>query len=211
MHLAELHALAHSGDFEAALAAADAVEGTDAELLEARCVKAWCHSRLGDQTAARAEAEHALTHATVVLGATHRVTLEALNDVARFSARCGDLPAAISHGANAYTKRRAALGAEHPKTLTSLANLLRYRTANGETVPSSEIDELKAGWQAADPEVIDPAHLNAWALWVELTGDSSDAAACLARFVGVLGENHPDTLRATEQLAALTFGGDDQV
>jgi hypothetical protein len=210
MLLTELHALARSGNFEAALAAAETVEGTDAERIEARCVQAWCLSRLGDQPAALMEAAATLAEAETTLGPTHHVTLEALNDVARFSARCGDLPAAISHGESVHARRVELLGEHHPKTLTSLTNLLNYRATLGEAVPASEIAALKAWWRVADPEVVDPAHLNAWVLWAELTGDASSASTCLVRFTDILGEDHPDTLRARDRIAALVARSVDQ-
>ena len=46
MDLEELHSLARSGDFSEALAACAQVEGSASDLLEARCIKAWCLSRL---------------------------------------------------------------------------------------------------------------------------------------------------------------------
>jgi hypothetical protein len=207
MILTELHALARSGDFESALVAAETVDGSDAERLEARCVKAWCLSRLGDQPSALAESAEVLVQAERRLGPSHQVTLEALNDVARFSARCGDLPAAISHGETAHARRVELLGEHHPKTLTSLTNLLNYRAMLGEAVTTSEIAALKAGWQSADPDAVDPAHLNAWALLADLSGDASSAAACLVRFTDILGEDHPDTLRARDRLATLVARG----
>jgi hypothetical protein len=203
MRLAELHELARSGDFAATLAACVEFEGSDEERLEARCIKAWCLSRLGDQAGALSESVDVLEKAELLLGRTHPLTLEALNDVARFSARCGELSAAVAHGQAVCATRKEVLGEHHPKTLTSLANLLRYRSLLGEVVPTSELMLLKAGWQLADPNLLDPAHLNAWALQVELVGDGAGAAACLARFVEVLGEEHPDTVRTRDKLASL--------
>lgn len=203
MSLAELHELARTGDFNAALAACAAFEGSDEELLEARCVKAWCLSRLGDQAAALLESETVIKKAELLLGRTHPLTLEALNDVARFSARNGELSAAVTYGQKVYTTRKEVLGEHHPKTLTSLANLLRYRSLLGETVSISTLTILKDGWHIADPDMLDPAHLNAWALQVELVNDRDGAAECFARFVEVLGEKHPDTVRARDKLASL--------
>jgi hypothetical protein len=102
-----------------------------------------------------------------------------------------------------YETRKEVLGEHHPKTLTSLANLLRYRFLLGETVPISTLTILKDGWYIADPDMLDSAHLNAWALQVELINDRDDAAECLARFVEVLGEEHPDTIRTRDKLASL--------
>jgi hypothetical protein len=207
MHLAELHELARTGDFNATLAACVEFEGSDEEQLEARCVKAWCLSRLGDQAEALSESVAVQKKAELLLGRTHPLTLEALNDVARFSARCGELSSAVVHGQDVYVTRKEVLGEHHPKTLTSLANLLRYRSLLGEAAPVSELIILKAGWQLADPNILDPAHLNAWALQVELLSDRDGAAACLARFVEVLGEEHPDTIRTRDKLASLIKTG----
>lgn len=203
MRLAELHELARTGDFDATLSACAAFEGSDEERLEALCIKAWCLSRLGDQAGALLESTAVMKRAELLLGRTHPLTLEALNDVARFSARCGELSAAVAHGQDVYATRKDVLGEHHPKTLTSLANLLRYRSTLGEAVLVSELTALRAGWQIADPSVLDPAHLNAWSLQVELLGDRVDAAACLARFVEILGEKHPDTVRTRDKLASL--------
>ena len=207
MRLAELHELARTGDFDATLAACAEFEGSDEERLEARCIKAWCLSRLGDQAGALLESTAVMKKAELLLGPTHPLTLEALNDVARFSARCGDLPSAVVHGQEVYETRKDVLGEHHPKTLTSLANLLRYQSLLGAAVPTSELMILKAGWQLADPNILDPAHLNAWALQVELVGDGAGASACLARFVEVLGEDHPDTVRTRDKLASLISMG----
>lgn len=207
MRLAELHELARTGDFDATLAACAEFEGSDEERLEARCIKAWCLSRLGDQAGALLESTAVMKKAELLLGPTHPLTLEALNDVARFSARCGDLPSAVAHGQEVYETRKEVLGEHHPKTLTSLANLLRYQSLLGAAVPTSELMILKAGWQIADPNILDTAHLNAWALQVELVGDGVGASACLARFVEVLGEDHPDTVRTRDKLASLISMG----
>lgn len=203
MRLAELHELARTGDFDATLSACAAFEGSDEERLEALCIKAWCLSRLGDQAGALLESTAVMKRAELLLGRTHPLTLEALNDVARFSARCGELSAAVAHGQQVYATRKDVLGEHHPKTLTSLANLLRYRFLLGETVSISTLTILKDGWHIADPDMLDPAHLNAWALQVELVNDRDGAAECLARFVEVLGEEHPDTVRTRDKLASL--------
>ncbi len=99
--------------------------------------------------------------------------------------------------------RKEVLGEHHPETLTSLANLLRYRSLLGETVFISTLTILKDGWHIADPDMLDPAHLNAWALQVELVNDRDGAAKCLAPFAEVLGEEHPDTIRTRDKLASL--------
>jgi len=203
MTLNELHELARSGDFKAAYTAAGLVEGPLEEMLEAQCIGAWSLSRLGRQEEARAAALSALDEASRVLGATHRVTLEAMNDSARFAARCGDLATAVEIGTNVHRIRSEVLGAENPKTLTSLANLLRYKAAAGQTVDDAAVRMLADGWTAADPQVHDPAHLDAWVLAAELTQDRESAVRCLARFEQVLGKEHPNTARAREQLAAL--------
>lgn len=203
MNLDELHKLAKSGDFEAALAAASQVEGPLEDTLEARCIGAWSLSRLGRQEQARAEALSVFDEASRVLGAAHRVTLEAMNDAARFAARCGDLTAAVDLGANVHRIRSEVLGADHPKTLTSLANLLRYKATAGEMVDASAVHMLVDGWMAADPQGNDPAQLDAWALAAELTQDRESAIRCVAHFEQVLGDEHPNTARAREQLSVL--------
>jgi hypothetical protein len=203
MNIEELHELARSGDFESALSAVDKVEGTLEDLLEARCIGAWSLSRLGLQKESRDAAMSVLHEATHVLGADHRVTLEAANDAARFAARCGDLLTAVELGTYVYERRAAVLGRGHRKTLTSLANLLRYKASVGETVDFESLHVLTYSWKDVDPQCDDPAHLDAWSLTAELTQDGESAARCVARFEQVLGCEHPNTARAREKLAHL--------
>ena len=203
VNLEELHELARSGDFQSALSAVDKVEGTLEELLEARCIGAWCLSRLGLHKESRDAAMSVLHEATHVLGADHRVTLEAANDAARFAARCGDLLTAVELGTHVYKRRAAVLGRDHEKTLTSLTNLLRYKASAGETVDFESLHDLTYSWKDVDPQCDDPAHLDAWALAAELMQDGESAVCCVTRFEQVLGCEHPNTVRARVKLAHL--------
>lgn len=203
MELEQLHRLASDGDFAGALEAAENDFGSMAANLEAACVAAWCLSRLGRNEEAFDAARTTHQSAERDLGPNHPVTLEALNDYARFSARCGRLAEAVEAGARVLEMRRTSLGEHHPKTLTSWGNLIGYRHQAGEQPASEETNALLRAWQGIDPGLQDRAHLAAMLQVAETRRDHTLAAGALEQYVQLLGEDHPDTLRAREALSSL--------
>jgi len=205
--LADIQALASSGDFSGALASSLQFDSTDLqEKLEARCVTNWCLSRLGHTEAAYAGAIAVLADARVQFGAGHRVALAAANDAARFASRADDLDFAVNTGEFVTARRSAILGNAHPKTLTARANLARYKWMEHRTGTLNEVERLLATWDLIDPDRVDPAHLSALLLYAEVLLELAASAAkdVLAQYVQVLGANHPDTVRAREVLQQRT-------
>ena len=203
MKLEHLHRLASEGDFAGALEVSDGDFGSTEANLEAACIAGWCMSRLGRNEEARDAAKKTYQIAKRDLGTDHPIAMEALNDYARFSARCGQFAEAVEVGTRVLDMRRTALGQNHPKTLTSWGNLVGYRHRAGEQVAFEETSALLDLWQIADPATQDKAQLASMLQVAEAHHDQTLAATALELYVNLLGEEHPDTLRAREALSRL--------
>jgi hypothetical protein len=203
MDLADLHQLAAAGDFTTALDASHNDFGSLEANLEAACIRAWSLSRLQRNDEALVEAKATLASAQAELGPTHHVTLEALNDSARFASRSGLHHDAAAAGAQVLELRRKVLGHQHPKTLTSWSNLLGYRLRAGEVVDRDDADALISAWAVSDPTISDKAHLAARLQVAEVFGDKPLAQGCVEAYTALLGPSHPDTARAAGVLADL--------
>jgi hypothetical protein len=203
MDLADLHQLAATGDFAAALDASHHNFGSVEANLEAACIRAWSLSRLQRKDEALAETKATLAAARAELGATHHLTLEALNDSARFASRSGLHHDAVTAGAQVLELRREVLGHQHLKTLTSWSNLIGYRLHAGEVIDRADADSLLKAWAVNDSDGSDKAHLAARLQVAQAFADKALAQACVAAYTALLGPSHPDTARAAGVLASI--------
>ena len=210
--LADLRALARSGEWEGALATARAFVPDPsvpapavAQQLEARCVEAWCLGRLGRTTEAFELSGDTWRRASVALGETHPVALTALNHRARFASRLGMHREALADGVQVLRLRQRTLGDTHRDTLVSATNLVRFRLAEGAVVFPHDMEQLLDRWHRVDPERRELGHLAAMCLELEVRRRAlvQDACSVLERYRAALGPDHPDTLRAAVRLEGL--------
>lgn len=200
MSLAALRAIAEQGHFKVVLMNADVtVVTTPSEEVQRDCIVAWAHSRLGHQDVAVSIAKKAYERALLELGEDHEITLVALNDFARFSHRAGNHEVGLESGRDVFERRSRVLGPHHPKTLTSQANILSYQYETTGVADVSELESLMKVWAEVDPERKDAAHLSAALLRANVMQSlaSRARAEVVAWYMETLGEEHPDTLRAT--------------
>lgn len=206
MSLAALRAIAEQGHFKVVLMNADVtVVSNPAEEVQRDCIVAWANSRLGFQDVAVSVAEKAYHKALEELGEDHEITLVALNDFARFSHRAGNHQVGLDAGRDVFARRTRVLGPHHPKTLTSQANILSYQYESTGEADIAELDALMKVWAAVDPERKDAAHLSAALLRANVMQSlaSRARAEVVAWYLETLGEEHPDTLRASTQTSEI--------
>jgi hypothetical protein len=117
--------------------------------------------------------------------------------MARFASRGGLHNDALTAGTEVLELRREVLGHTHPKTLTSWSNLIGYKVRAGVEVASADADALLEAWVECDPTFSDKAHLAARLQVAEALGDKGLALSCVETYTRMLGEDHPDTVRAS--------------
>lgn len=207
--------LAESGKFNQAYEVAQqALAETEAGPQDQHYVllseSAWYLSRLGMHEEALAAAQQAASGLAELLGENHLATVDARNNVARFLWRVGRIEEAVALGDAVLSAYEDKLGAEDDRTLVALTNLVNYyiaardgRNANAYGIVLCQIWEKRGEWDhpkalEAKLAAIQAAHLDGWAV------TDAEIDDLLARFRRVLGETHPNTIRAQAALAELT-------
>jgi tetratricopeptide (TPR) repeat protein len=172
----------------------------------------------GDYTTGKDLAQRLYRAWSESLGADHRDTLYAANNLARTLFGLGDYQGARQLDQDTLARRRRILGEDDPDTLMSASNLARDLQTIGDNPGARTLleDNLARRRRMSGEDHPDTLHTaSRLAVTLHALEDYQRARALqedtLTRSRRVLGEDHPDTLRPAGDLAVTLHSlGDDQ-